>query len=231
MKSIDAEHVAEELISIFARVGLPRDILTDQGTNFTSELLKRCINFYTLTVRKCVTQDGNDWDKLLLYVLFGYREAPHESTGFSPFELLYGQEVRGPLVLLKEGWEARTGASESVVSHVLMMRERLETMAGVVQQNMKEAQTRQKRWYDRTARERALQEGERLLVLLPTSTSKLLAQWHGSYDVLKRMEKVIYMVDMADKKKGRCGPSFTSTYCASGEMFNISNGELVSEYK
>ena len=39
MKSIDAEHVAEELISIFALVGLPRDILTDQGTNFTSELL------------------------------------------------------------------------------------------------------------------------------------------------------------------------------------------------
>ena len=39
MRSIDTEHVAEELVLMFARVGLPREILTDQGANFTSELL------------------------------------------------------------------------------------------------------------------------------------------------------------------------------------------------
>ena len=36
LKSIDAEHVAEELIPLFARVEVPREILTDQGSNFTS---------------------------------------------------------------------------------------------------------------------------------------------------------------------------------------------------
>ena len=39
LKSIDAEHVAEELIKIFARVGAPQEILTDQGSNFMSKLL------------------------------------------------------------------------------------------------------------------------------------------------------------------------------------------------
>lgn len=39
LKSIDAEHIAEQLISVFSRVGVPREILMDQGSNFTSQLL------------------------------------------------------------------------------------------------------------------------------------------------------------------------------------------------
>jgi transposase InsO family protein len=39
LRSIDAEHVAEELVNLFSRVGIPKEILTDQGTNFTSQLL------------------------------------------------------------------------------------------------------------------------------------------------------------------------------------------------
>ena len=39
LKSIDAEHVAEELIKILSRMGIPKEILTDQGSNFTSQLL------------------------------------------------------------------------------------------------------------------------------------------------------------------------------------------------
>ena len=36
MKSVDAESVAEEMV---ARVGLPEEILTDQGSNFTCQWL------------------------------------------------------------------------------------------------------------------------------------------------------------------------------------------------
>ena len=39
MRSIDAECVADELVRIFARVGIPEEILTDQSSNFTSKLL------------------------------------------------------------------------------------------------------------------------------------------------------------------------------------------------
>ena len=64
---------------------------------------------------------GKDWDKLLSYLLFSYRDVPQASTGFSPFELLYGQSVRGPMDVLREIWEAREDSEESVVSYVLLM--------------------------------------------------------------------------------------------------------------
>ena len=39
LKSTDSEHVAEELVHLFSRVGVPDEILTDQGANFTSSLI------------------------------------------------------------------------------------------------------------------------------------------------------------------------------------------------
>lgn len=68
-------------------------------------------------LRQCVSEEGKDWDKLLPYVLFAYGEVPQSSTGFSPFELLYGRAVRGPLDVLKESWETSEKSDESVVSH------------------------------------------------------------------------------------------------------------------
>ena len=40
----DARHVAEELMKLFSRVGVPLEILTDQGSNFTSKLLSDVYN-------------------------------------------------------------------------------------------------------------------------------------------------------------------------------------------
>ena len=36
LPSIDAKHIAEELVKLFARVGVSKEILTDQGSNFNS---------------------------------------------------------------------------------------------------------------------------------------------------------------------------------------------------
>ena len=36
---VEAERIAEELIKLFARVGILEEILTDQGSNFMSSLL------------------------------------------------------------------------------------------------------------------------------------------------------------------------------------------------
>ena len=41
LKSIKAKAVAFSLVQFFSRVGFPREILTDQGTNFMSTLLKQ----------------------------------------------------------------------------------------------------------------------------------------------------------------------------------------------
>ena len=39
LRTCDAEALAEELGKLFSRVGIPKEILTDQGMNFTSQLL------------------------------------------------------------------------------------------------------------------------------------------------------------------------------------------------
>ena len=38
-----------------------------------------------------------DWDRYHPVLLFAIREFPQESLGFSPFELLYGHNVHGPM--------------------------------------------------------------------------------------------------------------------------------------
>ena len=176
LKTIDAEHVAEALINVFAGWGVQREILTDQGSNFTSQLLAelyrllgvkalRTSPYHPQTdglverfnqtlkamLRKTVTEEGKDWDKLLPYVLFAYREVPQVSTGFSPFELLYGREVRGPLDVLRESWEADEKSNESVVSHILSIRERMARMMEMARENEARAKDQQKKWYDRNA--------------------------------------------------------------------------------
>lgn len=42
-------------------------------------------------------QYEKDWDEGVNLVLFAAREAVQESLGFSPFEVVFGQTVRGPL--------------------------------------------------------------------------------------------------------------------------------------
>ena len=226
MHSIDAEHVAEELVKLFARVGVPSEILTDQGSNFVSQLLAevyhllhikpiRTTPYHPQTdglverfnqtlkamLRRTAREEGKDWDKLLPYLLFAYREVPQSSTGFSPFELLYGRPVRGPLDVLREEWASSKRSSESVVSYVLLVRERLSKMTELIQKNLSKAQQQQKRWYDSNARSHEFNPGDQVLVLLPSSTNKLWVQWQGPYEIKRRIGKVDYEVEMFDKRK------------------------------
>ena len=103
-------------------------------------------------MRKTVTDTGKDWDKMIPYLLFAYREVPQASTGFSPFEVLYGRDVRGPLDVLRDTWESGTASDENVISYVMSTREKLSQMAEVVKENLTKAQLHQKTWYDKRAR-------------------------------------------------------------------------------
>ena len=207
--------VAEELIKLFSLVGIPKEILTDQGSNFTSQLLTeiyRLLHVHPIQttpyhpqtdglverfnktlkslLQKGTADVGKDWDKLLAILLFAYREVPQASMGFSPFELLYGKAVWGPLDVLRETWEADRRSNDSVVSHVLAMREKIASMTDLVRDNLTEAQRKQKRWYDQTAREREFEPEDQVLVLFQTSTSKLLAVWQGPYRVLRHVNNL-----------------------------------------
>lgn len=40
-----------------------------------------------------------------MLLFFAYREVPQSSLKFSPFELIYGRTIRGPLQILRELWD------------------------------------------------------------------------------------------------------------------------------
>ena len=126
-----------------------------------------------------------NWDKFLPYLLFAYREVPCESTGYSPFELLYGRSVQGPLVVIKETWLGKHPSKESLVSHVLEIRRRLAMMQKAIQEHMAKTQRTQKCLYDVRSSKRCLEVSDKALVLLPTPGSKLEVCWQGPFKVTK----------------------------------------------
>ncbi|KAL3997082.1 hypothetical protein ACER0C_009738 [Sarotherodon galilaeus] len=210
-----APNVLRALVQLFSRVGIPDEILTDQGTNFTSRLMtspyhpqtdglvERFNQTLKRMLQKFVSDTGKDWDQWLPFLLFAYREVPQASTGFSPFELLYGWDVQGPLDLLRKGWESPSSApnDKGVVQFVLEMRDWLGRYHEEAEVNLRDAQRSQKTWYDQQARQREFQPGQKVLLLLPSANSKLLAKWQGPYTVLRRMGPVTYEIHHPEKKK------------------------------
>ncbi|KYO27749.1 hypothetical protein Y1Q_0005298 [Alligator mississippiensis] len=135
-------------------------------------------------------------------LLFVVREAPQASTGFSAFELLYGRQPRGILDLIKEGWEDQQDKDQNLIQYVIQLRERLEAARSEVVGNLRQAQQRQVRYYNRGASVvRKFEVGDRVLVLLPDRESKLLAWWQGPYEVVRQVGPLDYEVYQADKQK------------------------------
>jgi len=73
----------------------------------------------------------------------------------------------------------------NIGSHVLEMRRRLATMQEIVKENLKQAQSKQKRVYDSQRSHRRLKVSDKALVLLPSVGNILEMYWQGPYTVTK----------------------------------------------
>ncbi|XP_076035252.1 uncharacterized protein LOC143021537 [Oratosquilla oratoria] len=129
LRRITAKNVVRALVHFFTQVGLPTVVQSDQGSNFTSRLfnlvmqslgvrqsrssayhpqsqgvVERFHQTFKRMLRTYYLEFEKDWDEGLHLLLFTVRDSVQESLGFSPFQLIYGHEVRGPLKALKESW-------------------------------------------------------------------------------------------------------------------------------
>ena len=120
-------------MSMFSRVGVAKEVLSDIGSQFTSALMKevsRLLSFNQLvmtpycpicnglverfngTLKKILTrmcmECPKDWDKYVDPLLLAYRDVSQEGLGYSLFELIYGWPVRGPMQILREHWTKET---------------------------------------------------------------------------------------------------------------------------
>ncbi|XP_076451106.1 uncharacterized protein LOC143286993 [Babylonia areolata] len=215
LKGIDSVTVADALWQMWTRVGVPSEVLTDRGTQFTSDVMAQVnrllgihgrtttpyhaqanglVERFNATLKKMIQrlciEKPKDWDLFIPAVLFAFREVPQESLRFSPFELLYGRTVRGPMALLRQLWTKEASSPPETlteVEYVVDLRNRLEETCRLARENLQQAATKYKRQYDKKARERWFEVGDEVLLLLPEKKNKLQIAWQGPYRVIERV--------------------------------------------
>ena len=126
LQNIKAETICSAFLDNWVtRFGLPENINSENGSQFTSRLFADMCNRLLLTPSRSTPyhprgnakleginrtlEDGlakyfkelhKVWSVHLQYFMMAYRSAVHESTGQSPFRLLFGKEMRMPLNML-----------------------------------------------------------------------------------------------------------------------------------
>ena len=226
--NIDSVSVAESLLQIFSRTGIPKEIMSDLGTQFTSELMKelhrllgvkplfntpyhpmttgrieRLHSTLKSSLKKLCAQKPRDWHRYLVPVLFSLREMPSDRTGYSAFELLYGRQVRGPLAVLRDLWENPTLDPENrtTFQYVLDLKQILHDSAEIAADNAENLSNKYKSYFDLKSQKRSFEIGDEVLLLLPDTNNKLLMSWRGPFKVLERRNNVDYLIDENGKSK------------------------------
>ena len=206
---------------MLSRTGVPKVILSDNGPQFVSDLMKEVSRLmaaeWTLLVERfngtlqnmlirLCSEHPADWDRYLEPLLFAYREVPQESTSFSPFELLYRRTIRGPMEILQEIWSGKESNEESVNAYryVFQLRNRLESTCQLARESLKQSQVRYKKYFDRKAKVRTVEVGDKVLLMLPTNHSKLLMRWKGPYSTQYNVGLNDYRVPIGNNSSVPC---------------------------
>ena len=227
LKNIDSITIADELIKVFARMGFPSEILSDCASNFTSSMIKEMYKMLNITpiqtsvyhkesngvverfhgtikpmLRKLAEKQPKKWDRLLPILLYACRDVPNETTGFSPFELLFARKPCGPLDLMAEAWrgEKEKEQERTTYQHVLDMKNFFFEMDNLVRENVQKATKSNKFYKDRGSKQRSFQVGQKVLIMLPTNNNKLQMMWKGPYEIIEKRNND-YVIEFAGRKK------------------------------
>ena len=186
VRNISAKTIVKALIKFFTLVGLPMSIQSDQGSNFMSGLFQQVMDelgikqfrspaynpesqsalerfHQTLKnmIRSYCFDIHRNWDEGVHLLLFAVRESVQESLGFSPFELVFGHTVRGPLKLFKEKLLSHDDVLLNLLPYVSDFRTKLSNACEMAKANLKisskfnEKQVRSKfcKLHDKTRRQ------------------------------------------------------------------------------
>ena len=226
LRNIKTKNIVKALVKFFTFVGLPKSVQSDQGSNFMSGIFQQVMHELGITqyksspyhpesqgalerfhqtlknmIRSYCFDTEKDWDEGIHLLLFAVRESVQESLGFSPFELVFGHTVRGPLKLLKEKFLSNDDSSLNLLQYVSDFKDRLSKACEAARTNLKSAQRKMKRWYDENAKERKFMPGDRVLALLPIPGKPLQARYYGPYTVDKQISDVNYIVNTPGRRK------------------------------
>ncbi|XP_033100281.1 uncharacterized protein LOC117103773, partial [Anneissia japonica] len=216
LRKIGSKFVVEALLQFFTRYGLPKEIQSDQGSNFMSGLFQEVMSELGIHQIKSSAYHPQSQGAL-------ERDVPNESTGFSPFELVYGHDVRGPLKLIKERFLNHDDET-NLLDYVSTFRERLSQACEVARNHLKDSQQSMKERADKNAVVRTFNAGDKVLVLLPIFGEPLEAKFSGPYVIKKKLNDVNYVVSTPDRRKSQrvCHVSMLKPYLDRQPMVCVS---------
>lgn len=204
--------------------GLPKYLLTDRGSNFTSGyvrgflqqlgcrhltttayrpqtngLCERLNQTLVQTLAKIIKdKDTEDnWDKYVDEALFAIRCTKNDSTMETPGKLLYGYDLRSPGVWPNPREDFAEGEIvEEVADRVMQMTLETSKARGEARKRVMEKQAARKRRYDATVGPRKRFElGEQVLMKDATPQSKFADKWLGPMVVVKVNESGTYWLN------------------------------------
>ena len=204
---------------VFLRYGAG-EILTDGGGEFRNEIVTElcrlfgvyksqttayqpstnggCERFHlTLNsmLAKVVSENQRDWCERLAHVALCYNASVHESTGYTPFMLMHGREVRWGVDLLLD---SPRDEPRSVNDFAAMLIERLETAQQLVRDNLQTTAQRMRCWYDRKVHLKVFQEGDEVYVLNLRRYANRSPKWMRKYSdvgiITEKINDVTYKV-------------------------------------
>ena len=209
-KDQKAATVANTLVSrVFSRFGPPTVIHSDQGRNFDSTLMHEIYNIMGVKKSRTtayhpqgdglverqnrtlqdilsnfVSDHSGDWDQWLDQAVFAYNTSIHESTGFSPYELVFGHPARMPIEI-ELSVPLQNPSSQSDYSQSL--RKAIQNANQIAQKNLEIARSRQSMHYNnKTLKEwQPFDIGQTVWLWRPKSW-KFGRKWVGPYQICTR---------------------------------------------
>ena len=238
VRSIHTPVILKHLLNFFTKVGLPKVVQSDRGSNFTSRLFRTrmkewCIKHTTSTpyhpesqgalerfhqtfktiLTKYCSDNPVRWDDFVPYVLYAIRSAPSETLGLSPFQIVFGHSIRGPLEVLREVWE-EDPQQEDFLHNLSTTYENLHQAWQLVTKNMEKSQRSMKETYDRKSVKRSFNIGDKVLILLPV-VGQLKAKYQGPYKIVGKKGDLTYIVETPDRRKSHtsCHINMLKLFC------------------
>ena len=131
MRNVTSETVVNCLIEMTTKIGIPEELLTDNGSNFISKTMQKYCQITGIKqirtsayhpqifnatlkqlLKKLTQSPGAQWDKCLPYILWAYRGTTHKTTGFSPDHLIFGRPMRMCLDQMVRYWQGKEERNE-----------------------------------------------------------------------------------------------------------------------